>query len=134
MRVVLARLAADDRGALLSLEFLLVAAILVLGIVEGIFMVFQQPVAQGLLADASPPEARGRAQGIAGAIGAIGGATAAFASLPLYHYSRPVPFVLAGAAMTAGSIVAAAGAMALVRRRRASPRQPAPRTAEVSGR
>ncbi len=36
MRVLLARLAADDRGALLSLEFLLVAAILVLGLVVGL--------------------------------------------------------------------------------------------------
>jgi MFS family permease len=94
-------------------------AILVLGIVEGIFAVFQQPLAQGLLADASPTNARGRAQGIAGAAGGLGGAAAAFASLPLYHYSRPVPFVLAGVAMTAGSIVAALGAMTLGRRRRA---------------
>lgn len=36
MRVLLARLAGDDRGALLSMEFLLVAAILVLGLVVGL--------------------------------------------------------------------------------------------------
>ena len=78
---------------------------------------FQLPVAQGLLADASPPQARGRAQGISGSIGAIGGAAAAFASLPLYHAGRPLPFILAGVAIMAGSGVAAVGAVALVRRR-----------------
>jgi Flp pilus assembly pilin Flp len=36
MRVFLARLWADDRGALLSIEFLLVSSILVLGLVVGL--------------------------------------------------------------------------------------------------
>ncbi len=36
MRRLLSRLAADDRGALLSMEFLLVSAILVLGLVVGL--------------------------------------------------------------------------------------------------
>ena len=43
--------------------------IVVVGIVEGMFIIFQRPAAQGLLADASPEEARGRAQGVAEAAG-----------------------------------------------------------------
>ncbi|GAC1472287.1 MAG: MFS transporter [Chloroflexota bacterium] len=92
--------------------------VMALGIVEGLAIIFQQPVAQGLLADASPPQARGRVQGLAGAAGAIGGASAAFACLPLYHASRAVPFLLAGGVMAAGSLVAALGAYAQTRRQR----------------
>lgn len=90
--------------------------IVVIGVIEGIFIVFQRPAAQSLLAEGSPPSARGQAQGVAGAAGAVGGAVAAFASLPLYHQSHPLPFVLAGIAMTAGSVVAAIGAIALQHR------------------
>jgi len=93
--------------------------IMVLGVLEGIIFVFQQPAAQGLLADASPPEARGRAQGLSGVIGALGGASFAFASLPLYHVARPLPWILAGIVMTAGSIVAGLGALVYTRRRAA---------------
>jgi hypothetical protein len=46
--------------------------------IEGFIIIFQEPLAQGLLADASPVEARGRVQGMAGAIGAIGELAAAF--------------------------------------------------------
>lgn len=95
------------------------AVIMALGVVEGLAIIFQQPVAQGLLADASPANARGRVQGLAGAAGAIGGASAAFACLPLYHASRAAPFVLAGAVMAVGSIVASVGAFAYTRRNRA---------------
>jgi DHA1 family tetracycline resistance protein-like MFS transporter len=102
--------------------------IVVVGIVEGIFIVFQRPAAQSLLADGSPSRARGRAQGVAAAAGALGGAVSAFASLPLYHQSRPLPFVIAGIAMTAGSVIAAVGAVALARRRR-QPVAPAGRIA-----
>lgn len=91
-------------------------AILVLGVVEGFFIVFQQPAAQSLLVAAVPSEVRGRAQGLAGAAGAIGGAAAAFFSLPLYHTARPLPFIMAGGAMTIGSIVAAGGALVYERR------------------
>jgi DHA1 family multidrug resistance protein-like MFS transporter len=92
------------------------ALLLVLGIVEGLFLVFQQPAVQGLLADASPVDARGRAQGVAGVAGAIGGASAAFISLPLYHYNRPLPFVLAGIVMAIGSVLSAFSAIILLRR------------------
>jgi len=91
--------------------------IMALGVLEGIIFVFGQPAAQGLLADASPPEARGRAQGLSGVIGALGGASFAFASLPLYHVARPLPWILAGVVMTAGSIVAGLGALVYERRR-----------------
>ena len=93
--------------------------ILVLGVIEGLVIIFQQPLAQGLLADASPAEARGRAQGMAGAIGAIGGSAAAFLSPPLYHESRLLPFVLLGAITIAGSAVAAVGAVTFARQRQA---------------
>jgi len=91
--------------------------IMALGVLEGIIFVFGQPAAQGLLADASPPEARGRAQGLSGVFGALGGASFAFASLPLYHVARPLPWILAGVVMTAGSIVAGLGALVYERRR-----------------
>ena len=93
-------------------------AIMVLGVIEGVFIVFQTPLAQGLLADVSPPDARGRAQGVAGAAGAIGGASAAFASLPLYHWSRASPFIMAGVVMAVGSVMAAFGAIVWENRRR----------------
>ncbi|MGI8827914.1 MAG: MFS transporter [Chloroflexota bacterium] len=94
-------------------------AIMLLGIVEGIAIVFQTPLAQGLLADASPPEARGRVQGLSGTVAAVGGAAAAFASLPLYHVHRAAPFVIAASAMAIGSLVASVGAAAYSRRRAA---------------
>ena len=89
--------------------------VIALGIFEGVFLVFQQPAVRDLLADASPPDLRGTAQGIAGFTGAIGAATSAFASLPLYHASKPLPFVLAGAIMAAGSVVSAFAAMRMAR-------------------
>jgi len=92
--------------------------IMVLGVVEGVFFVFQQPLVQGLLADASPVEARGRVQGVAGAAGALGGASAAFASLPLYHEARFLPFLLAGVIMAFGAAVAALSAALYTRRER----------------
>jgi MFS family permease len=92
--------------------------ILVLGVVEGLFAAFQQPAIQALIAESAPPGARGRVQGVAGASGAVGGAIAAFASLPLYHNSRAVPFVLAGVIIILGACASSAGASALARRRR----------------
>jgi MFS family permease len=91
--------------------------ILVLGIVEGVIFMFVAPAGQSLLADASPADARGRAQGIAGVIGAAGGAIAAFASLPAYHALRPLPFVGLAAIMMVSSCFAAGGALVLARRR-----------------
>ncbi len=91
------------------------AAILVLGIIEGVFLAFQQPAVQALLAAASPPEARGRAQGVAGLAGSIGGAGSAFLSLTLYHQSHPAPFVIAGVVMVAGTLAAALSAVWLKR-------------------
>jgi len=113
-------------GALVSLMYASygfvtnLTAIMVLGIVEGIAVVFLQPVAQGLLADASPVRARGRAQGLAGTVGSVGGAAAAFASLPLYHASRGSPFLIAAAVTIAGCGIAAYGASVYSRRRRTS--------------
>lgn len=92
--------------------------ILVLGVAEGIALVFLQPAQQSLLADASPSTARGRAQGLAGVAGGLGGSGAALLSLPLYHASRQAPFLLAAAVMACGSVVAAASAALLVRRGR----------------
>jgi MFS family permease len=92
--------------------------IVVAGVIEGFFIVFQRPAAQSLLADGAPAQVRGRAQGVAGAAGALGGSLSAFASLPLYHASRPLPFVLAGVIMTVGSLIAAVGALVLARRQR----------------
>jgi DHA1 family tetracycline resistance protein-like MFS transporter len=92
-------------------------AILVLSIVEGLLFVFQGPLAQSLLADASPAAGRGRVQGLAGITGAIGGAAAAFASLPLYHAARPLPWIIMGAVMGLGSLLASLGAAAYRRRR-----------------
>lgn len=90
--------------------------ILLLGILEGIVFMFVMPAGQSLLADASPPVARGRAQGVSGAVGGLGGAIAAFASLPLYHVARPLPFVGTGVVIFLGSCVAALGAVTLRRR------------------
>lgn len=100
-------------------------AIAVVGVIEGIVIIFQQPIAQGLLADASPAAARGRVQGFAGFIGSIGGAIASFAALPLYHQSRPIPFIGAGVVMILGSTVAAYGAFRWRRRLVGSPGAPA---------
>jgi DHA1 family multidrug resistance protein-like MFS transporter len=84
-------------------------------LVEGIFLAFQAPAQQALLAAASPSEARGRAQGIAGLVGSLGGAGSAFFSLSLYHWNRPAPFVISGTFMAAGAIAAALGAVWLAR-------------------
>lgn len=92
------------------------AAILTLGIIEGIALVVQQPILQSLLTEASPPWARGRVQGIAAMAGAVGGGGAALASFPLYHLSRPVPFLMAGLVVAVGSSIAALSAAALGRR------------------
>lgn len=81
-----------------------------LGVLEGIVIVFQQPIAQSLLADASPAGARGRVQGVSGFIGAVGGGAASFAALPLYHNQHGAPFLGAGLVMAVGSCLAAAGA------------------------
>jgi len=86
-----------------------------LGILEGVLLAFLQPAMQALLADASPPEARGKAQGIAGFSGSLGGAGAAFCSLPLYHWNHPAPFVISGAVTMAGTLCAALGAVWLRR-------------------
>ena len=102
--------------------------IVALGVFEGLIFMFVMPAGQALLADASPAEARGRAQGIAGAVGAVGGAIAAFASLPLYHASRPVPFVGSAVVVVVGSYLAAAGAFILSHRRTELPEE-APRAA-----
>jgi MFS family permease len=91
--------------------------ITILGIVEGIALVFQQPVFQSLLAEASPAWARGRVQGIAAIAGAIGGGGAGLISFPLYHLSRPLPFLVAGAVVIVGSALAALSAAAVARRR-----------------
>jgi MFS family permease len=91
------------------------AVILLLGIVEGVVTVVQQPIAQGLLAASSPLQARGRTQGIAGTAGAIGGSIAAFAAVPLYRYSAPLPFLLLGAIVAVGSVVAAVGTLRATR-------------------
>ncbi len=95
--------------------------IMVMGLLEGAIFVFQQPAAQSLLADASPPTARGRVQGLGGMAGALGGTIASFASIPLYHISVVLPWVLAGVIMAIGSIAAAAGAFVFARRQRAAP-------------
>lgn len=92
-------------------------AIVALGVVEGSVIVFQQPLAQALLADAAPPAARGRAQGLAGVVGAAGAASAAYLSPPLYHMSRPLPFALLGGVTIAGCALAALGAFSYERRR-----------------
>jgi MFS family permease len=102
----------------------------VLCAVEGIFLAFQAPAQQALLAAASPPEARGRAQGIAGLVGSLGGAGSAFFSLSLYHWNRPAPFVISGTFMAVGAIAAALGAVWLVRH---DPERPRARPVEAPG-
>jgi MFS family permease len=94
------------------------ALLLVLGVAEGIFLAYQQPAVQSLLADASPVSARGRTQGIAGVAGALGGAGSAFVALPMYHQSHSMPFLLSGLIMGAGSIAAAASAALLTQQER----------------
>ncbi|MGH2388196.1 MAG: MFS transporter [Chloroflexota bacterium] len=89
--------------------------LLVLGTVEGVFLAFMQPALQALLAGASPVEARGRAQGIAGFVGSIGGGISAFFSLSLYHWNHPAPFVISGSFMAAGTIAASLAALWLAR-------------------
>lgn len=96
-------------------NLLLIAAV---GVVEGVLITCQGPAAQSLLAAASPAHARGRAQGLAGVAGALGGALAAFASLPLYHDARALPFIAAGIAMASGAVIAAGSAHQLARRQR----------------
>jgi hypothetical protein len=44
---------------------------------------------------------------------------AAFASLPLYHTSKAIPFAGAGTIMAAGSVIVAASAVVFARRRQA---------------
>lgn len=117
------------------------ALIAILGVVEGTVIVFQQPVAQGLLAEAAPPAARGRAQGLAGFSGALGGAAASFLSLPLFHQSHPLPFVGAGIIMLIGALLTAAAAVSLARRTQrleatdnwTSTDRPAPHVSGTSG-
>lgn len=92
--------------------------ITIFGVLEGLVIVFQQPVVQGLLADASPPDARGRAQGVSGAMGAIGGSLMALVSLPLYHQTRPAPFIVAGIITAVGGVVSFGGSAIFQRRRR----------------
>jgi MFS family permease len=96
------------------------ALIIVIGLAEGLFAAFQQPAIQALIAESAPPGARGRVQGVAGASGAVGGAIAAIVSLPLYHGSRPVPFVLAGVIIVLGACASSSGALVLARRRRSA--------------
>jgi MFS family permease len=91
--------------------------IAIIGVIEGIVIVFQMPIAQSLLADASPTRARGRTQGVSGLVGSLGGALAAFVSLPLYHHARPLPFLGAGIIMLIGSGLAALGVMIYDRRK-----------------
>jgi MFS family permease len=97
------------------------ALVIALGIVEGIFLVFQQPAVRSLLAEASPDDLRGRAQGVAGLAGAIGGAGSAFWSLPLYHQDRAAPFVVAGTVMAVGSLLSTASAVSLARHQAPNP-------------
>jgi MFS family permease len=92
--------------------------ITIFGVMEGLVIVFQQPVVQGFLADASPPDARGRAQGLSGALGAIGGSLMAFISLPLYHHARPAPFIVAGVITVIGGVVSFSGSLVFQRRRK----------------
>lgn len=94
--------------------------IAIIGVVEGTVIVFQQPIAQSLLADASPARARGRIQGISGLVGSVGGAASSFAALPLYHSGHGIPFVGAGIIMAAGGSVAAGGAAIYARRQHAT--------------
>jgi len=94
--------------------------IVVVGMAEGLFAAFQQPAIQALIAESAPVGARGRVQGVAGASGAVGGAIAAIVSLPLYHGSRPVPFVLAGVIIVLGACASSSGALVLARRRRSA--------------
>lgn len=91
--------------------------IAVFGVLEGLVIVFQGPVVQGFLADASPRDARGRAQGLSGAMGAIGGSAMAFVSLPLYHHDRPAPFIVAGIITVIGGMVSFSGSTIFQRRR-----------------
>ncbi len=100
-----------------------------LGLIEGVVLVFQMPVAQGLLAAASPMQARGRAQGMAGALGAIGGSTMALVSLPLYHNSRPLPFIISGAIIAIGGAAGFGGAVVFGRRRASAIEDLAPQSA-----
>jgi hypothetical protein len=55
----------------------------------------------------------------------VGGAAAAFFSLPLYHQSHLAPFLISGSVMAAGSVAAALSAALLVRRSLPA-RSPAP--------
>lgn len=92
--------------------------ITIFGVLEGLVIVFQQPVVQGFLADASPPDARGRAQGLSGALGAIGGSGMALVSLPLYHQARPAPFIVAGIITIIGGTVSFSGSLVFQRRQK----------------
>lgn len=91
--------------------------IAVIGVVEGTVIVFQQPIAQSLLADASPVRARGRTQGVSGVVGSLGGAFSSFVSLPLYHQMVELPFLGAGIVMLIGSSLAALGVTVYDRRK-----------------
>jgi MFS family permease len=93
-------------------------AVLVLGLLEGMLLMVQQPLAQSLLADASPAEARGRAQGLAGMIGSLGGFASAFFAPPLYYQSHALPWFLLGICTVIGWSVASVGAVLYERHHR----------------
>jgi len=91
--------------------------ILLLGVIEGVALVFVRPIILDMLAEASPERARGRVQGISGAFGSAGGAAAGFLSIPLYHGSHPAPFLSSGLIIIAGGASAAVAAGRIARKR-----------------
>lgn len=93
-------------------------AVLALGLIEGVLLMFQQPLAQSLLADASPAEARGRAQGLAGMIGSLGGFASAFFAPPLYYQAHALPWFLLGICTAIGWSAASVGAVLYTRHHR----------------
>ncbi len=83
-----------------------VAAILVLGALEGIVIALLSPSVDAYLAAVSDPRVQGRVQGAYTTAGMAGAATGALFSSVLYEAGRPVPFLAAGTALLVLTTVA----------------------------
>ena len=99
MRPLLARLAADDRGALLSMEFLLVSAILVLGLVVGLTTLRNAITAEFVaLADALLALNTGfSVGGLSGCCSSVNGSQAIFipsVAPPPFVCTPPIPVIV----------------------------------------
>lgn len=91
------------------------ALIMALCVVQGAIAAFIMPALDGLIADASPAEGRGRVQGLYAGITFAGSFLSSLICTVLYGWSRPAPFILVTAVVL---LMLALGTPLLLHRRR----------------